>query len=170
MEIIFRIHYNAPQDSFLFLCGNIPELGNDNMKKSPHMDRLQDGWWKLRIKLKSLPEMLLYRYGVSCNDSSVVCEYANHCQKGLPGGIDIEIIDRWKDPDYSYVFLTHKPETPKKSDIALITRSGAIPAKCHLAMTGNAEGLGMWNPSRAITLQYTGAGLWKAARKKPEKT
>ena len=58
MEIIFRIHYNAPQDSFLFLSGNIPELGNENLKKTPHMNRLQDGWWELRIKPKSLPKAL----------------------------------------------------------------------------------------------------------------
>ncbi|HQB58757.1 MAG: hypothetical protein LMBGKNDO_01365 [Bacteroidales bacterium] len=163
MEIIFRIHYNAFQESYLFLSGNIPELGNENLKKSPHMNRLQDGWWELRIKPESLPETLFYRYGVSCHDGSVVSEHATHCQKGLPAGTNSVIIDRWMDPDYSYVFLTHKTTTPKKSDIALITRSVAVPSKCHLAMTGNSEGLGMWNPSRAIPMQYTGSGCWEAA-------
>ncbi|NLH24277.1 MAG: 4-alpha-glucanotransferase, partial [Bacteroidales bacterium] len=127
------------------------------------MNRLQDGWWELRIKPKSLPKALYYHYGVSCPEGSVVSEHATHCQKGLPAGTSVVIIDRWRDPDYSYVFLTHKTTTPKKSDIALITRSVAVPSKCHLAMTGNSEGLGMWNPAHAIPLQYTGAGLWEAS-------
>ena len=60
-------------------------------------------------------------------------------------------------------FLTHKIRTLKKSDIAVVTRSGAVPAGCHLALAGNSEGTGSWNPSRAVTMQYAGSGLWEAA-------
>ncbi|HHV04760.1 MAG: 4-alpha-glucanotransferase [Bacteroidales bacterium] len=163
MDLIFRIHYNAPGDSVLSLCGDTTVLGNNEQQNAPLMERLQEGWWELKVSFPSIPKEVNYRYTVVFPDGTSITEPSTHSLKDLPGTKNIMIIDRWIEPSYSYVFLTHKIKPLKKAEIALITHSGAVPQGCHLALTGNSNATGMWNPSHAIALQYTGFGNWETA-------
>ncbi len=163
MKIIFRIHYNTAPDSTISVCGNIPELGDGDLKKACPMVKTEGGWWMLEMAPGSSPKDLSYQYAVLSPDGSITTEPATHIRNDLPAKETVVILDKWIEPSFSYVFLTHKIRTLKKSDIAVVTRSGAVPAGCHLALAGNSEGTGSWNPSRAVTMQYAGSGLWEAA-------
>ncbi|HPW79028.1 MAG TPA: 4-alpha-glucanotransferase [Bacteroidales bacterium] len=163
MELIFRIHYRVDRDKELSVCGNIAALGNDDLQRAPRMERLPDGWWELKLRLSSVPKEFCYRYSVIFPDGKHITELSAHFQKDLPKTKQVVIIDRWIEPTYSYVFLTHKVKPLKKANISLVTTSGAVPQGCHLALTGNNDDTGMWDPSRAIAMQYAGSGTWEAA-------
>ncbi len=163
MDLTFRIHYKTHQDSFLSICGNIPELGNENVNKAVAMHPQKEGWWELSVSAEALPRELNYQYYIQSPDGVVMTEPLRHAHKELPSAERLFFLDKWTEPVYSYVFLTHKTKTLKKDDVALVTQSGAVPSACHVAVTGNTRELGMWDPAKAIALQYAGGGLWEAA-------
>jgi 4-alpha-glucanotransferase len=150
MELVFRIHYKAPEGSVMQLFGTL-------------MNRLEGDWWELTLPARSLKRDIPYTYTVLLPDGSSVTEQQGRSHKGLPKADKIFITDRWSDLTYSYVFSTHTARTPKKSPIHLMVQSGAVPQGYHLALCGNTKETGMWDPQHAVALTYTGGGLWTAA-------
>ncbi|MFA6927020.1 MAG: CBM20 domain-containing protein, partial [Bacteroidales bacterium] len=85
MDLIFRIHYNAPGDSVLSLCGDTTVLGNNEQQNAPLMERLQEGWWELKVSFPSIPKEVNYRYTVVFPDGTSITEPSTHSLKDLPG-------------------------------------------------------------------------------------
>ena len=129
MELVFRIHYKAPEGSVMQLFGTL-------------MNRLEGDWWELTLPARSLKRDIPYTYTVLLPDGSSVTEQQGRSHKGLPKADKIFITDRWSDLTYSYVFSTHTARTPKKSPIHLMVQSGAVPQGYHLALCGNTKETG----------------------------
>jgi 4-alpha-glucanotransferase len=135
-----------------------------NGKATYAMNRLEGGWWEVRLFPESpIAADLTYVYSITFPDGTKRNEFTGHRHKQLPRAAQIYITDRWIQPSYSYVFPTHKIQPRKKSGLSLIIQTGTVPHGYHVALCGNTKETGMWNPLHAVALQYAGSGFWEAA-------
>ncbi|NLA16191.1 MAG: 4-alpha-glucanotransferase [Bacteroidales bacterium] len=162
MELIFQLHYDAPEGSTMKLCPEGTRQGD------LVMDRRDNGWWELKTDTASFTTGLHYKYAVTFPNGTSRKELAGRSHTGLPKTGRIYLIDRWTDLSYAYVFPTHKIQRPKKSDITTVIKTGHVPEGYHLALCGNTSATGLWDPLQAVALQYAGDGFWKGGLSFPK--
>ena len=100
MELVFSLHYNAPEGSTMQL-----------FEKS--MNRLEGNWWELELPSRFLKKDIPYTYTLVLPDGTSVTEQQGRSPK-LPKADRLFITDKWSDLTYSYVFPTHKISTPNR--------------------------------------------------------
>ena len=165
MIIHFHIHYFTSPGQVLVVCGNTPETGQGIVSAAPVMTYQGDGHWLLSLSHDESVQ-LDYRYYV-CEGTQIIREeYGRPHRLTLLDTVEhCTVNDFWQaEPDspilYASAFsdsllsVTDSPvELPGKPG-SLLFRVVAPLVRSHqyVALSGDINALGNWDPSRALPL------------------
>lgn len=175
MKISFVINYHTDWGESLYICGNIPELGNGDDHKAVEMELVSPDTWKLSVELKHAPGDFDYRFIVKAPERAWKFEWgAPHRFVSGKGITEYSIYDSWHDlpydkPFYSSAFVKgmlrrpHRDEPLKALPGTICFRVEApviTPDEC-LAIVGEGDALGNWDASKAIRMNDAHFPLWE---------
>ena len=167
MKVTFYIDYYAAWGERLAIEGSLPALGAGTTPKPVEMKINGSGSWQLSINVDDHIDEFTYAYVVvNDNDEVVRREYGKPHRFVKSGNIaEVSMLDAWQQvpadkPLYSTAFTdcVFRRQSPRKS---LVSQSGMmrlkvlapeVPTDCTLAVSGNIEALGLWDPARALRM------------------
>ena len=175
MKITLNINYHTHWGESLFVCGNIPELGNDDAAKAVEMNLSSPGSWSLELNLKRDPGNFDYWFIVKADGKEWRFEWGepHHFISGK--GIDAyRIFSSWQDmpsdkPFYSSAFVDGMLRRPFR-DQPLAMTPGSVNVRISapmiepdevLAISGEGDYLGNWNPERAKIMNDANYPVWE---------
>ncbi len=118
-----------------------------------------------------------YRYIIKNEQGETKQEWGQgHCFRPAAGVNEYDIYDRWQDqpfdkPFYSAAFTEcicrhnsagTKPLLPASGYVELCVAAPMVAPGCTLAISGEGDALGNWNPDRAIRMNSAEYPIWKA--------
>ncbi|MDR2860047.1 MAG: 4-alpha-glucanotransferase, partial [Mediterranea sp.] len=177
MTISFMIEYLASRNEEIRISGNIPELGNGNPDKSVRFQAYDNIHWTAQIQL-STPKTIEYYYCVYRDNNLIRKEWLGFPRRLLLTVADTEkeyhVIDSWKEiPEESYFYssafteslLAHRkragfPEHYRRG-LAIKAYAPRITDDYCLAVCGNCEILGSWNPDKALLMGDVNFPEWQ---------
>ena len=166
MKLTFNIDYRTNWGESLYITGNIPAFGNDDLAKALKLNIEGDEKWSVTIDVDSLPEELLYAYVIKHDNGSVRREWGPKHSLCFTPGIDAcEVFDRWQDqpwdkPFYSSAIVDcinnrqvrNLPVNPVVGTLTLRVAAPMVgPDEC-LAVCGSIKALGSWRPTHALLM------------------
>ena len=174
MRISFNIDYRTQWGESVYICGDIPQLGYGDESRALKMELDGVGLWSLTVEAPDDVQTFDYRYLVRGDDGHVRREWGDAHRlvvgAGIPG---YEVYDRWQDmpydkPYYSSVFVNcinrrdHRmcPVEPHGQSITLRVMAPMVGSGEELAVCGDCEALGRWNPARALVLDDCNFPEW----------
>lgn len=168
MKICFNIHFHTLWGQAVYITGSIPELGGWDTAAARKMDYTGDGGWTLVLELPDKPLEVEYRYLLKSNGELIFEEWnRNHRLSLTHSRQSCYVQDYWQNPPqnptaYSTAF-THswfaRPCSPverivrSKRKIVLKVFAPAVGQDERLALLGNREELGGWDPARALPME-----------------
>jgi len=175
MEISFVINYHTEWGESLYLCGNIPELGGGDVHKAVEMTLVSPDTWKLTVKLSHDPGEFTYQYIVKAPEREWKFEWGKP-HTFMPGsGISrYSIFDAWHSqphdkPFYSSAFVDGMLRRPFRDQqikalpdtICFRVNAPMIdPDEC-LAISGEGDTLGNWDPAKAVRMNDANFPTWE---------
>ena len=178
MKLIFSIDYRTNWGEELWIVGNSPSLGNNDEAGAVRMTFEESlNRWSAEVDIPDTTESLEYRYFVRTDDGTnpyIKREWGKP-HKFLAGkGISVySLMDRWQDMPYDKPFfssaftecINRRPMREKAivaapGTITIYVKAPMIPPSMSLAISGEAESLGAWNPSKAIRLDNSKFPVW----------
>ena len=174
MRINFNIDYRTQWGESVYIYGDIPQLGSGDESRALKMELDGVGLWSLTVEAADDTESFDYHYIVRNDNGYVRREWgAPHRMQtgeGIPG---YEIYDRWQDmpydkPYYSSVFVNcinrrdHRacPISLHGQSLTLRVMAPMVGSDEELAVCGDCEALGEWNPQRALVLDDCNFPEW----------
>lgn len=175
MTITFNINYHTNWGEELYVCGGIPELGNGDAQKALPMSLTSPDMWQATIKLASVPDKFEYYFIVKAQGREWRFEWGRHHKFVAGKGVKKYLfLDNWHDmpadkPFYSTAFTQgifareHRDEPIESLPGMLNIRIEApMIAPGHtLAISGQGDYLGNWDPSRALRLNDANYPVWE---------
>ncbi|GHT34343.1 4-alpha-glucanotransferase [Bacteroidia bacterium] len=167
MKLSFHINFHTVWGQKLYVIGSIPELGAWEIAYAKEMDYVVDGNWLLSVDVSSEAKSVEYRYFVSLNGQQILEEWENNHRITLEKPVQTYMLyDYWQSRPsriayYSSAFtkslFTHPCNTIERairSRKKLVIKISAprVEKDQSLAITGNQECLGNWNPEKALIL------------------
>ncbi len=184
MKIKFRINYHTIWGQNLFVSGNADELGNDDPARALPLHYVENGDWKAEADIDENPiKNLSYKYFIrEEGKKEVVWEWGRHRRievSSLKNCRNLMFHDVWRPQQddenvlFSHAFTGNLFKRENRLDTSKNhVSSGAI---CRLRLyaprigkdrsfciTGSAEGLGAWNPEKALVMSDAHYPLWSA--------
>ncbi len=175
MKLTFHIDYRTNWGENLFLVGTLPLLGEDQERRALPMSLSGDRFWSITVDLADDSPAFQYRYIVRDSQGVIKREWGQ--PRTLTPGTGVkryQVYDRWQDqpldkPFYSSAFtecicrrnvkaLSQAPET------GFVTLSIAAPmvhSTDVLAVVGQNEEMGVWDPSKALRMDDSNFPVWK---------
>lgn len=187
MKITFSINYHTNWGESLYICGNIPELGEMNPLEAAGMHLSGPDTWELTIEGDNLPKTFRYGYIVKRENSEWRYEWNRkpHVFTGGGKADNYLLVDSWQDmpvelPYYSSAFtdgilmrrLKDQPLKPVGGTLQIRVAAPMIAPDETLALSGSCKALGNWNPRQALKMNDSGYPEWavnipQEALKKP---
>ncbi len=161
MVFHISIQYNTRPGEDLFLCGNLPCLGNDTISLAVPLQYGNGGIWTLTLPVEGTPSTVSFFFLVMKDGQITRRESKLHIYTSLPQTSDAWFMELWEPSHYAPVFRQHTPKAPGKGLISLRTHCHNVPVSSHLALVGESESTGGWEPAKGIALQPQGNGLWE---------
>lgn len=174
MKLTFNIDYRTNWGEAVYMSSPLEEMGAGNYDKALKMRLIGDGSWQVVVEIPDNTPDFEYHYFVRHENGYVKNEWghAHRFHRGRSSKT-YEIYDRWQDqpwdkPFYSTVF-TDCVNGRKERDEQLSVKNGilnlsvAAPmvAPNHvLAICGECEALGEWDPSKAIRMNDANFPEW----------
>ncbi len=177
MKLLFRIDYRANWGESLYLCGDTALLGNGDTSRALRLEVDGDRLWHAEVELPDSVAAFTYRYIIKNEQGDTRQEWGQgHCFRPAAGVNEYDIYDRWQDqpfdkPFYSAAFTEcicrhnsagTKPLLPASSYVELCVAAPMVAPGCTLAISGEGDALGNWNPDRAIRMNSAEYPIWKA--------
>ncbi len=177
MKLLFRIDYRANWAESLYLCGDTALLGNGDTSRALRLDVDGDRLWHAEVELPDSVAAFTYRYIIKNEQGETKQEWGQgHCFRPAAGVNEYDIYDRWQDqpfdkPFYSAAFTEcicrhnsagTKPLLPASGYVELCVAAPMVAPGCTLAISGEGDALGNWNPDRAIRMNSAEYPIWKA--------
>ena len=177
MKLLFRIDYRANWGESLYLCGDTALLGNGDTSRALRLDVDGDRLWHAEVELPDSVAAFTYRYIIKNEQGETKKEWGQgHCFRPAAGVNEYDIYDRWQDqpfdkPFYSAAFTEcicrhnsagTKPLLPASGYVELCVAAPMVAPGCTLAISGEGDALGNWNPDRAIRMNSAEYPIWKA--------
>ncbi len=172
MKITFKIGYDTAWGEALYIVGSIPALADG--KK---MECCGDGTHRLTIDISPAQGVFTYRYELRDNDSTTLrSEWGQPHSLQLDARLDLcTVIDHWQDiptnkPFFSEAF-THAIFRRKENEEVRATCAATVEIRIDapmidrnqaIAICGNCDYLGNWNPEKAIILNSASFPVWTA--------
>ena len=174
MKINFNIDYRTNWGESVYIYGDPKALGGSDISKAVKLNLRGDDKWSADIELPDATPAFTYRYAVVHENGNVKHEWG-HGHRFLPGpGVtSYRIFDRWQDmprdkPFFSSAFSqcicrheAAEPVLPATGKITIAVAAPLIAPGCVLAISGETEALGKWNPARAIRMNPAENPVWK---------
>lgn len=175
MKIRFIINYHTRWGETLHISGTIAELGGGNADYSVQMECVGDGLWQKDIDVAKIPESFEYSFLLKSGNETVRREW------GAPHiFVSGEYISRyiiyaaWQDipsdkPFYSSAFTDgilrrayrDQPLVPAPNMVCLRVEAPVVSPDEYVAISGNIDFLGNWNPARAIRMNDARFPAWE---------
>ncbi len=172
-QIAFQLNYHTTWGQQVCLCGSIPELGAFDEEKALQFSSDGDKWYAAVEMRES--DTLEYYYLIRQGNSTIRREWGAHRRLVVVNGTTrYHIEDHWNDKPYhaylySSVFIDsifhHQQEA---HPVQYASRSHLLNLICPyanrdqlVALCGEAELLGSWDPSKAICLSPVNDGEWQ---------
>lgn len=175
MKIVFNINYHTNWGESVYLCGDIPELGSGDAVKALEMKLTSPDQWQLTLDLDRDPEDFNYWFVVKAPEREWRFEWGKAHRYIAGSGIrECVIYDSWHDlppnkPFYSSAFLDGilrrlKRDEPLKSvpgNINIRIEAPMLDPTETLAIVGEGDYLGNWDPAKAIRLNDAHFPIWE---------
>jgi len=174
MKVTFNIGYRTQWGEHLCVCGAPEALGADNIVDAPAMNYLGGESWQLEVEMPDTTPDFEYRYYVVNDNGHVTGEWgkAHRFDRGFNVRTFV-VNDRWQDqpwdkPYYSTVFTDcvckrlqlDKPVQITAGRVRLCIDAPMVAPDCVLAVSGDCEALGKWNPAEAIVMNDSLFPTW----------
>ena len=175
MKITLNINYHTQWGESLFVCGSIPELGNGDARKAVEMNLVSPGTWSLELNLNRDPGNFEYHFIVKAPEKEWRFEWGEPHRFVSGKGIrTYRIFSSWQDmpsdkPFYSSAFVDGMLRRPFR-DQALTAVPGTVQMRISapmiepnevLAVCGEGDALGNWDPSRAVIMNDAHFPVWE---------
>lgn len=180
MNLSFYIHYNTQWGQQVALCGNLPEMGAENLDEAPRMHYKGNGWWEIHLKVAEDQQKIAYQYAiVSETGASPLLEWGDQRHLILsPKDREVTLVDSWRShqaPENAYFSsafsgLIFQPKTYQPEDHSSTSPSRRlrlqidcpnISAGQRLCVLGNSPELGNWSYQDALLLfRDQGSNCW----------
>lgn len=167
----FQIHFKTNLGQELYICGSVPELGNMDENRAIKLDC--DGEiCSCTIKLQA-PKKIHYYYFLKEKDLVSRREWGQFHLLQTNKNTDYSIVDTWKDQPIdnylsSSVFADNiffrqpkKVKSDSNNRLLLHTICPYVKKGQEVAICGNLDSLGNWNPNLALPLTFTGNSEWQ---------
>lgn len=175
MKITFNINYHTVWGESLYVCGDIPELGQGDGEKAVEMQLVSPDTWQLTLNLSYYPNDFNYWFIVKAKDQAWRFEWGEPHRFVAGAGINTySIFDSWHElpqnkPFFSSAFtkgIFRRPDrdlplkaTPGTANIRIF--APMIRPDQVLAISGEGDALGNWDPAKAIRLSDAHFPLWE---------
>lgn len=175
MKITFNITYHTNWGESVYLCGSIPELGNGDAREGVEMNLVSPDQWQFTLETEGEPAEFDYYFVVKAENRAWRFEWGeHHIFRPGEGVKEYMLFDNWHDlpadkPFYSSAFIdgilrrdNRAPQLPTLPDTLNIRVEAPMiaPDEC-LAVTGEGEYLGDWDPKRALRLNDHNFPTWE---------
>lgn len=175
MKIVFNINYRTVWGESLYLCGDIPKLGNGDPAKAVEMKLTSPDTWQVTLDLNFDPEDFNYWFVVKAPERAWRFEWGEPHRYVAGSGIrSCVIFDSWHDmpvdkPFYSSAFTkgilrrSHRdqPLKPLPGTVNMRVEAPMIMPDETLAICGEGDLLGNWDPTRGIRLNDAHFPVWE---------
>ncbi|MCD8042076.1 MAG: 4-alpha-glucanotransferase [Tannerellaceae bacterium] len=175
MKISFHINYYTEWGQTICIMGSIPELGGWEPTMAPQMQYVADGNWYFELELPQIDLQIEYCYFVRMDNTLLRKEWSRNHVVTLESGVPVyAIIDYWQDIPGNLSFYTsaftqsvfahpaagvqNKPDITHKLIFKVL--APRVEKDQFVAMTGNQDCLGNWNPEQSIPMQPTCFPEW----------
>jgi 4-alpha-glucanotransferase len=181
MRTVFNIEYFTEFGQNIYVLGNIPELGSWDETRAARMDYLRDGHWKMEIFLdETKTREIEYKYILKDDrNHSIFREWGEDRKLTIreEGFLSIHIQDYWRvaireeNTLFTSAFTGNlwrrkrnkAGGSPRKHfNHRFQLFAPRIDENHHFCIIGSEEGLGQWNPERAVIMDDSDYPLWKA--------
>lgn len=167
MKISFNINFHTVWGQKVYVSGSIPELGSWETALAKEMSYAGDGNWYLQVDISTGTGEIEYRYFVSTGEQQLFEEWERNHQVTLDEQSETyTLYDYWQARPSNVAFYSsaftkslfahpcNTYERVVRGDKKLVVKIAAphIEKNQSLALTGNQEYLGSWNPERALIL------------------
>ncbi len=174
MRINFNIDYRTQWGESVYIYGDIPQLGSGDESRALKMELDGVGLWSLTVETADDTESFDYRYLIR-NDNGYVrrewgAPHRMHTGEDISG---YELYDRWQDmpydkPYYSSVFVNCINRRDRRAcpislhgqSLTLRVMAPMVGSDEELAVCGDCQALGEWNPQRALVLDDCNFPEW----------
>ena len=176
MKVKFHLNYHTAWGESLYLCGGCAALGDLDPKRAVEMTLVSPDMWQYELDLPATASEFDYYFIVKAPGREWRFEWDRH-HRFVPGkGIGFyNIFDNWQDmpadkPFYSSAFTQgmlarptrDKAATPAPGTLTLRVAAPMIEPDEVLALCGEGEALGDWDPARAVILNDAFYPVWEA--------
>ncbi len=175
MKVSFNINFHTVWGQQLCVVGSIPELGAWETALAKEMEYTDGGNWQLELELQPGILSIEYRYFLRVNDQQIFEEWERNHQVTLDEQTEKYILyDYWQVPPanvafYSSAFTqslfahpcnTHERVIKGRKKLIIKIAAPHIDKNQSLAISGNQECLGNWNPVEALILSCDTFPQW----------
>ena len=175
MKIVFNINYHTNWGESLYVCGDIAELGKGDGRKALEMKLISPDTWQVSLNLDNDPGDFNYWFIVKAPEQAWRFEWGKAHRYTAGCGIRVcSIYDSWHElpqdkPFYSSAFIDgifrreHRDEPLKALPGSVNIRVDApmIRPSERLAICGEGDLLGNWDPAKAIVLNDANYPTWE---------
>ena len=176
MKISFIIDYATRWGQSLYICGDIPLLGDGNPLSSHIMNLAGPHTWRLDIEMDKAPESITYSYIVKGPEGEAWrMEWGKaHLLEIDSKAREVAVCDRWQDlpadkPYYSSAFTSgfmrrsfhDQPLKPQAGALRLEVNAPLVSDSQVVAVCGSIKALGNWDPEAAVVMNDARFPLWE---------
>lgn len=159
IHVILNYHTNPGEN--VFLCGSLPEFGNNNVKKAIPLQYQDTNTWFLDNQIAAPCCDFSYFFLIIKDGQVIRRECARHTHRALTDVQSAWFLEIWEPSHYAPVFDNIKPKSSGKGPVCLRTHCYNVPQGWHVALTGNSADMGNWDGSKALSLHPQGNGIWE---------
>ena len=177
MKIIFNVNYKTQWGESLYVVGNCKELGEGDVSKALKMALQSYDQWTLTIKKADEEADFCYTYLVKKENGSVRYEWGKpHEFIGSKGVKSYELLDKWNDQPENKAFFSSaftegifsrkrdkQLQRPECGGVIMRVFAPVVKSDEVLAISGDCEALGNWNPKKALPLNSYNFPEWEIA-------
>ena len=175
MKIVFNINYRTQWGESLFVVGNCKELGDSNVGNAVKMEPRPDGQWTLAVNVPNDSDDICYSYIVKNENGGHRYEWGKHHELIVGSGIETyELFDKWNEQPENKAFYSSaftegifsrkrdkQPQRPSAGSVVLRVFAPIVKSDEVLAISGDSEALGNWNPKKALQLNSYNFPEWE---------
>ncbi|MDR0749199.1 MAG: 4-alpha-glucanotransferase [Tannerellaceae bacterium] len=174
-SISFHINFHTVWGQKVYVSGSIPELGSWDAVSAREMNYIGDGNWQVQLDIPSDTGQIEYRYFVSANGRLLFEEWDRNHSIVLDKPFEVyTLYDYWQARPSSRAFYSsaftkslfaHSCNTDERAvncgrKLVIKITAPRIEKNRALAITGNQECLGNWNPGKALILSCESFPEW----------
>lgn len=176
MKITFSVNYRTNWGEALYIYGSTPELGSGDPHKAVKMEMADASTWKLTLNFPSNQKDFTYNYIVKADRQAWRFEWGSpHSWHKAQKADSFLMVDQWHDmpadkPFYSSAFVDGILRRNNRQPLPII-KGGAVVINVfapvvapdeEVAICGDCEPLGQWNPKKALSMSDASFPLWTA--------